>query len=165
MIISEKNIRKIIRRLLEEDFDSASGEGIDIGFTPRNTSSSSSEDEEVYFDFDGAGIEKEFGTSDESTVIDFISKTSFTAPSEKDIDLDTVFEMSGATGIKPSAIFGIMRVESSGNSSAMATNPHKISGEPGLYSEPFGIDHKEVTTAWKKAGIPMESLYNFHINS
>ena len=96
------------------------------------------------------------------TLDDFISKTSFTASGEKDIDLDIVFEMSGATGIKPSAIFGIMRVESAGDSSAMATNPHKISSEPSLYSEPFGIDHSEVTNAWKNAGIPMESQYNVH---
>lgn len=151
MIIEESVLRKVLRKLIvEADIDLNVDSGFVVG---RKYGSDSSSDSDSLGNTD-------FG--DENVdVADFKSKSKFRGRSSG-IDIGKVFQMSKETGMKPSAVFGIMTVESGGKPESLATNPHKISGEPSLYSTTFGIHSNIVTAKWKKAGIPMESLYDVH---
>ena len=153
MIISEGNIRKIIRRLLEGDFDSASGEGIDIGFTSRNTSSTSVEDEydDVIVDID----------------VD-------PAKLQQGIDLNSVKTISEETGLRADFIYGIQSRESAGAASAMALNPHITIDNKGYRwaTEDAGLEKfqgtdgkkkwNEAVRRMKKAGVERDSITMAH---
>jgi hypothetical protein len=154
MIISEEMLRKKIKKaLIEGTFGTISmGSG----------AQQSDEDEE-------SGNKKDLKDFVEMKDVDIeaakSNKVSGATGRESGIKVSKVFEIAEKTGMKPSGVYGFMTVESGGNASAMATNPHKISGEPSLYSTPFGLNnHKEITKAWKRKGVKMESYYNAHSN-
>ena len=152
MIIKESALRKVIRALIiEADIDLDVDSGFSVGLKYDQSSDASESESLTNLDFGAENVD----------VSDFKSKSKFSGRSS-DIDIDKVFEMSRETGMKPSAVFGIMTVESGGKPESLATNPHKISGEPSLYSTPFGIKSNQVTAQWKSNSIPMKSLYNVH---
>ena len=154
MIISEVNLRKKIKKIL-----------IEGTFGTITMGNKSSPEEES----DDSGKKKNLEDFAEMKDVDIeaakSNKVSGATGRESGIKVSKVFEIAEKTGMKPSGVYGFMTVESGGNASAMATNPHKISGEPSLYSTPFGItNHREITQKWKDKGIRMESYYNAHSN-
>jgi len=149
MIIEESVLRKVLRRIIIESYVDAGADGFVVGLKYGKTSA-------------GESLESTSFSDEDVDVADFKSNSSFSGRSSG-IDINKVFQMSRETGMKPSAVFGIMTVESGGEPKSLATNPHKISGEPSLYSTPFGIQSAKVTAQWKSAGIPMKSLYNVHV--
>lgn len=150
MIISENNIRKIIRKLLEGSFDSASADGIRFNF-----GSGSSSDNR--------------GTSTDDIPIDV-------DPSklQQGIDLVSVNNISNETGLRADFIYGIQSRESAGAASAMALNPHITIDSKGYrwatehaglvkFLGPEGKEKwSEAVRSMKSAGVERDSITMAH---